>query len=952
MAVAENTGINSTAGEAIEFSDFTLSSIFNFVDSTLSAINIVNDSIQNDYKDKLQKGIGYCVRGFTANLLPSNTPKTITGSKISVSTVKINLNGFDTTVNTTFTSQDGNNVAIRIPKTALGSRKYTQMSAIFTSDLVYNVITVNSGSSIKTGILKLILDETDSTMDIASTKVKTSQITIANLTTPIEIDIPFSGSIGEDNTLACGYTLQANDVISSTGITTMIHSNYCTCKTTHLTDFMLEEYLDIRNVDELVNQRTKSVNKLRVERSVAFWLSLIMILSLPVFLFLGYKFDKNDITKYGPEGPPGIKYYTLFMAVWLSVRSKEKAESENKKQGQSDEDEISNGNNDFNDQTNNDASYVSGNNASMSDMNLMRRKVSIIPVVSNFWDDDESDREESKEDKIQINDQRVTGINHIQIGILETVDEDEKKQEYSNSNRVQKHALIKNAEEIKEEPVISNIFEKEQPLTPPKVEIDTGEVTDEEQEKIQKQLRKRKKKRRKPRVPHNFVEDNIIVAEPIEKAENQISKGHKITFDSSKLNKIKRESRYSDDEFEGGDENEGTEANTTDMNTGNATNNNVLSPSTMNVIECPIQSKKKKKFIKKLKKKKKSKNIGEDKSDDRTLYFDATDDIPTALEPRIGKNTYKSRATSSVMDSISDNESKAENLDTIDNQVYLDPNHVPITLDEPKKKEEDEKDKDYVYHDKAEERHYDGKFFCKSMKYGNRFSNMMIFYDERNPRIHRVLIVFNSWFIVLFLSGVFFIGSGDTNDVNGYGPLACFGISIFCTVIDWFMYILSYCLFLHKPRHYKNQKYMIEQNIRHLDQTNEDITDAGKSKFGSSQSGRKMNNLDEDKKKKSINRIITLLSFIFSASLMLTCWVFIMIMASNYSLKAGNLWALTILFTIVLDFLVIESFLIYRSSVFVYNRQLDLREQKFHPVPIKRSDNKISSNRFANIDST
>ena len=951
MAITENSGINST-GEAIEFSDTTLSSIFNFVDNTLSALSIVDVSVQNTYKEKLQKGIGYSVRGSTANLLPSNSPKSMAGSKISVSVVKLNLDGFDTTVSTTFTSQDGNNVTVRIPKTALGSRKYTQISAIFTSDLVYNVITVNSGSSIKTGMLKLILDDTDSTMNIASTKVKASQITIANLTTPIEIDIPFSGSIGEDNTLACGYTLQANDVISSTGITTIIHSNYCTCQTTHLTDFMLEEYRETRNVDTVVNEKPKSVNKLRVERSAAFWLSLIMIIALPFFLFFGYKLDKKDIAKFGPEGPPGIKYYALVMVVWLSVRSKEKAELE--KQDTKFEEDA----NDPNDHSNVNISYATGNNLSMSDMNMIRNRVT-VPVVSNLEDDDDFEREESKEDKIQINDQRAAGIDHIQIGVLEKVDENEDEEKEDNSpekmrnpNVIQEPISIKNIQEIEDEPVVNNIFEQQEPAPQPTIEVDTGEVADEEQQKIQKQLRKKRKKKKKPKVTSNFVEDNISAAEQIEKAESTISKGHKITFDSSKLNKIKRETRYSDDEFEGGEgDAEGNDTtNTADMNTGNAMHDHGLSASEMNVIDSAIHpKKKKKKIIKKIKKKKRNTNKEEDKNDDKTLYFDATDDIPVPFEPKV-ESKKNSRALSSVRDSISDNESKVENLETVDNQVSLDPNHIPITLDDPKKVEEEkEKNKEYVYHEKSEERHYDGKFFCRSMKYANRFSNMIIFYDERNPRIHRMLIVFNSCFIILFLSGAFFISSGDTNSVNDHGPLACFGISIFCTIMDWFMYILMYFLFLHKPRHYKNQKYMIEQNMHQLDQTNEDITEIGRSRLGSSQSGRKENNLDEDKKKKDMNRMVTFLAFIFSAALILTCWVFIIIMASKYSLKAGNLWALTILFTIVLDFVIVESFLIYRSSVHVYNKQLDLREQKFHPVPEEKPKNKISSKRYDNI---
>lgn len=69
-------------------------------------------------------------------------------------------------------------VEITIPKSVAGSKSYLQLIAIYTKDPVYNFKTINAGSSLKSGMLKLLIDETESTMDISLTKVKSSQMTI------------------------------------------------------------------------------------------------------------------------------------------------------------------------------------------------------------------------------------------------------------------------------------------------------------------------------------------------------------------------------------------------------------------------------------------------------------------------------------------------------------------------------------------------------------------------------------------------------------------------------------------------------------------------------------------------------------------------------------------------------------------------------------------------------
>lgn len=72
-----------------------------------------------------------------------------------------------------------------------------------------------------------------------------------------------------------------------------------------------------------------------------------------------------------------------------------------------------------------------------------------------------------------------------------------------------------------------------------------------------------------------------------------------------------------------------------------------------------------------------------------------------------------------------------------------------------------------IVNEKAHERHYDGKIFCRTIFYSHRLIGLFNYYNERLPRIHRLLILYVSLFLMLFLSGIFFYENSETKNVGG-----------------------------------------------------------------------------------------------------------------------------------------------------------------------------------------
>lgn len=85
----------------------------------------------------------------------------------------------------------------------------------------YNTKAVNSGSSLKTGMMSVILTESEGNMAVGNTLLKSKSLSVTNLTENIEIEIPYSEAVNEKMVLSCAYSSQSGDTISSSGITSI-----------------------------------------------------------------------------------------------------------------------------------------------------------------------------------------------------------------------------------------------------------------------------------------------------------------------------------------------------------------------------------------------------------------------------------------------------------------------------------------------------------------------------------------------------------------------------------------------------------------------------------------------------------------------------------------------------------------------------------------------------------
>ena len=112
----------------------------------------------------------------------------------------------------------GQNFTITIPKTVLSGRKYVQLITVASFSSFYSTKGINPGSSLKTGMIRVSMNDAFQIMRINETDVQSTQMIISNLTIPIEITIPFSGTVPSKMTLDCVYSQKSGDIISSDGI--------------------------------------------------------------------------------------------------------------------------------------------------------------------------------------------------------------------------------------------------------------------------------------------------------------------------------------------------------------------------------------------------------------------------------------------------------------------------------------------------------------------------------------------------------------------------------------------------------------------------------------------------------------------------------------------------------------------------------------------------------------
>lgn len=83
----------------------------------------------------------------------------------------------------------------------VADKQYLQLITVASNMQFYSTKGVNPGSTLKTGMVRVSLNNAYQIMKINETNVQSTKLTVSNLTTPIEITIPFSGSINPKMTL-------------------------------------------------------------------------------------------------------------------------------------------------------------------------------------------------------------------------------------------------------------------------------------------------------------------------------------------------------------------------------------------------------------------------------------------------------------------------------------------------------------------------------------------------------------------------------------------------------------------------------------------------------------------------------------------------------------------------------------------------------------------------------
>lgn len=91
----------------------------------------------------------------------------------------------------------------------------------------YSTKSVNAGSSIKTGMIRVSIDEAEPVVETDKSMTKSQRLVMTGLADPIEIVIPYTGSIKSKYTLSCVYSEKLGDTISSKGLVTVMQADSC-----------------------------------------------------------------------------------------------------------------------------------------------------------------------------------------------------------------------------------------------------------------------------------------------------------------------------------------------------------------------------------------------------------------------------------------------------------------------------------------------------------------------------------------------------------------------------------------------------------------------------------------------------------------------------------------------------------------------------------------------------
>lgn len=83
----------------------------------------------------------------------------------------------------------------------MADKQYLQLITVASNNQFYSTKGTNPGSSLKTGMIRVSLNNAFQIMKVNETSVQSLKLSVSNLTAPIEITIPFPGAIKPKMTL-------------------------------------------------------------------------------------------------------------------------------------------------------------------------------------------------------------------------------------------------------------------------------------------------------------------------------------------------------------------------------------------------------------------------------------------------------------------------------------------------------------------------------------------------------------------------------------------------------------------------------------------------------------------------------------------------------------------------------------------------------------------------------
>ena len=644
----------------------------------------------------------------------------------------------------------GSIVNIVIPSSAMQTQNYLQITSIITNSPSYTINPGYSGGFVKSPMVRVSLQATDSLLATVGDRTLSNPISVSNLTDPIIIEIPYSGSIGTKNTLSWGFTTSSGDTISFIGVITTINPSSCICTTNHLTDFIIEEHIDPNKniIDPDITVATTIF--LNAYLSFAFWISLfILAILIPLMVFV-YKRDKKQIGIYTMIEMKFDKVH-IYNIVFSNLFIKGEVV-----------DELG--------------------NKRPPDIATENRPVTGLMNITGF----KTSYSEYNAERLKIAKSHKDEFDNVgQIYDEPANRNSEHEEEFKRAVDVLDPKASLNLADLNKENPESNIFDEKAPTFDISINANVEQkIPEDQQEEIKRNLKKRKAKKRRyvdktaePEEKQNVEESQLKFEEGtpneeqphIEKSE--LEQQEKIISPPKEFEQRvqKKEFKFDElDDYEGG---EGDNEDHIKPYDGIEDIGNDYYPNA-NYGDDTIKPKKRKL-------KKKAKKINRQKED----YNSTSKELNTNNFLSMNRGDFNETVKTKVTD--------------FDEKLKEDDNEMTVNYENNNTHENDEEKAEENSGVKLREKHeYSLKYLIHSLKHGHRVTNLYFSYDYRMPRTWRLCILYIEFFFMIFISGIYFISDGSAADVNGQNGYNSLYDAILNVILDRVIHILMIALLL------------------------------------------------------------------------------------------------------------------------------------------------------------